>query len=307
MKMKQGSAFLLITLLTGLAFVVGCDWTTGGGVESWSERWNWVNFSGVYRGADGGLLISDHSTQRDRPDAENGPTETIRTVRGERVGTGNGVDTVFRGSLRNRPVAPGTVSISAAGFNLVDNGERGLVGGGKTGTIDYSTGAWSITLTPAAPDAGSSILASYDYITTQTPQQEDRGRSGTTQRPVYTFSVQQEGQRLQITDSNGAVYEGQLGSIRGSGGFRGDGEPPNGETIISQFEARGISAAGFEVKITGSFSAVVGFADEGRYMLTTRRLNGTWIESGGRTGDVRGESTDVRVTITTPETEVTDL
>ncbi len=169
---------MLLLGLTGF-IGMGCDWTSGGGVDSWNERWNAINFSGQYFGDfEGGLLVADVS----------------------------------------------------------DPGETGSVGSGVTG--------------PA----------------------------------VISFTVHQEGERIEIIDNNGGRYTGNMGSLRRTDGQSiGEGETGH---IIGQFGVSGVSAAGMEVEITGSFEGLR--VDN---TLTDRIINGTWIESGGRTGTLFGSAT----------------
>ncbi len=377
-------ALLSMILSMAAIFGSGCDWTSGGGVESWSERWNWVNFSGVYRNP-GGYLVSDFSSARTMsetvgntssgagggdPEGDasrvesfahdpNVPSATQNLSNtpivpgsvsvstsgdisfsddgaGNLIGNPRGTGSIVydsgritlnfqgpavtqytisyiqqapgapgvqgfasSGRVSRTPVVPGTMTLSVGDtFVLRDNGDGGLVGSGLTGTIDYSTGAWTIDYGTTVVPPNTAITASY-----RTQGGTGKGGSGSS---VHTFSVVQEGELLSITDNKGAVYNGKMGSVRGTGGFGGTGVPPIGETIIAQFSVRGLSSAGMEVEITGNFQGVVGDvdADEGRFMLATRQIMGTWVESGGATGDVRGQSSAVRVTITAPPTEV---
>ncbi|MFO8067888.1 MAG: hypothetical protein R6U11_09940, partial [Bacteroidales bacterium] len=41
---------------------------------------------------------------------------------------------------------------------------------------------------------------------------------GTTGITIYTFAVQQQGNKLSITDNNGSVYKGKFGSVETTGG-----------------------------------------------------------------------------------------
>ncbi len=375
---------VLFSLILGVAavFGIGCDWTSGGGVESWNARWNWVNFSGVYRNP-GGYLVSDFSSAGTI-------NETVGNTSGgagggEPEGAASRVESFAHDpnvpsatqDLRYTPIVPGSVSVSTSGdisftddgdsnltgnprgtgsivydsgrltlnfqgpavtqytvsyiqqapgapgvqgfassgrvsrtpvvrgsltlsvgetFVLRDNGDGGLAGSGVTGTIDYDTGAWSI-------DYGTSVVPPNTAITASYRTQGGTGKGGSGSS-VHTFNVVQEGEQLSITDNNGAVYSGNLGSVRGTGGFSGDGVPPIGETIIAQFRATGVSSGGMEVEIAGNFQGVVGDAGDGQFLLATRQIMGTWVESGGVTGDVRGESSAVRVDITDPTTEI---
>ncbi len=272
-------AMLLGASLLVLTVNVGCDWTFGGGTDSWNERWNWVNFSGVYRGVGGGMIVTDFTA------TPGTPGQTI-TVGNERIATGTAAGSVYGGVLRNQSIVPGSLTINAGQFALTDDGNGVLSGGaGTSGTIDYGSGGWSINL-QSSPGQGTAITASYQHLIEGT--EGSPVGSGATRFSIRTLTIHQEGEQLVITDNNGAQFTGKMGSIRGSAGFDGDGPRPAGETIIAQFQASGTSAAGLEVKMTGTFEGTLGAAGEGGSTLANRRISGTWIESGGRTGDING-------------------
>ncbi len=278
--------FLL--LLAGfMAVTVGCDWTAGGGVEGWNSRFNWVNFSGVYRGIGGGVLVTDFTATPGTPGVTN-------TVASESAGTANGADTVFNGVVAHKPVVPGSFSISTTVGTLTDNGDGTLSGGGKTGSIDYGTGAWSIDLAPSVPVDGTPIVVSYQYTVAGSTGSGGAG-PGSSGASIFSFTVFQEGETLSITDNNGAVYNGNMGSIRTSGGIdqqeRG-GTPVPGSTVIAQYSASGVAASGLSVEMVGTFQGVVGAAGQS---LADRRMFGTWIESGGRSGDINGQASPVQI------------
>ena len=73
MKRVVWLGFWVTVLAVGL---VGCEWNTGDDAESWSSSFNWVNFSGVYRGAGGGLLVTDYTTTPSVPGSTNTFTRT---------------------------------------------------------------------------------------------------------------------------------------------------------------------------------------------------------------------------------------
>lgn len=79
----------------------------------------------------------------------------------ESVGTGDGSQTVFSGSLSNTEVAAGTVNIKVNGTSVAtDDGEGNISGAGVLGTVAYDTGDFEITFA-AAPAGGSAITADY--------------------------------------------------------------------------------------------------------------------------------------------------
>ena len=281
----------IIKLVPGvLALLVagGCDWTSGGGVDSWSSRYNWVNFSGVYRGIGGGVLVTDFT-------ATPGTDGETRTASGERIATGTAANTSYGGTLNNRSVVPGSVTINAGQFSLSDQGDGTLSGGpGTSGTIEYGSGGWSIDL-QSSPGAGTPITATYQYDIEGTDGAP--AGSGASGRAIRSFTVHQEGETLRITDNNGALYRGNMGSVRSTGGGESAGSLVEGETVVAQFSVSGTSSAGVEVRITGTFQGVVGgvSAAGDSASLGNRQMFGTWIEPSGRTGDINAQASPLRI------------
>ena len=265
--------------------LMGCDWEAGSGAETVSNRYNWVNFSGVYRAVSGTFLVSEFGS---------GGSATTNTSVGEKVATAVAGQSTYAGVTSRRRVLPGTFQIVAGVYVLTDNGSGVLSGSGKTGSIVYQTGAWSIDLLGAWPPAGTPILASYQYV-----DDADPGSSG---GGVYSFSVTQSGNSLTIVDSSGATYAGRISSIRSTGGVSSDEpsatplQPAVGDTLVASFEAEGRSRSGVGVKIVGTLSGTVAGTTAGgggatattQIYLNNRRLQGTWIEATGRTGDIVG-------------------
>jgi phage tail sheath protein FI len=86
----------------------------------------------------------------------------------EWIGEGDALEVTFTGTLLNPVVHLGTLSIVAAGITATDDGDGNLTGTGvSAGTIDYDTGAFSITFS-AAPAADVQILATYYQEATAT-------------------------------------------------------------------------------------------------------------------------------------------
>ena len=300
-KLRCASPWVMAVMLA--VGIVGCDWEWSGDSSSWSDRYNWVNFSGTYGGASGGLLITDYSTV-----ASSGSSSgtTYYTVSGEGVGAGDGTSTAYAGTLDHGNVVAGSVSIVAGGFSLTDDGAGWLSGGGASGTIDYGTGAWAIDLAGIPLGSGVSIEASYQYTVSNGGSGGISVDPGTSGAYIYSFVVEQEGNTLRLIDNNGAQYEGKMGDITGTSGINQDTAtaeqtPTAGDIITGTFEAEGTSAAGFSVKIVGSFQGVVGGSGTAFY-LEGRQMTGTWIESGGKTGNINGTAASVAIATTTTTT-----
>jgi hypothetical protein len=291
MKLPSRVIVLLMAMAMAVAVLMGCEWTSGGGVDSWSDAFNWVNFSGVYRGIGGGVLVTDYSTTPGTSGTTNGASEV--------VGVGNG-DTTYIGSLGHESVVPGSLTITAGSFVLKDNGSGVLSGSGRTGGISYGTGSWSIDLKGAPLASGEKIIATYQYVIAGTSGSGSAG-SGASRITIYSFTVQQQGQNITIVDNNGSTYEGDFSNIRSTGGSDQDNQttPSAGDSVIGSFKASGVSAAGFNVEIVGTFQGVVGVGTGNSFYLGNRQIFGTWIEDGGRTGDINGESSPIPITVTT--------
>jgi hypothetical protein len=286
----------VLVLSMAAALLMGCEggWTSGGGVDSWSDAYNWVNFSGVYRGVGGGVLVTDYTATPGTPGVTN-------SVSGQNVDMGDGGNT-YGGSLGHASIVPNSVTISAGGFTLTDNGSGVLSGGGGSGTISYGNGAWSINMGTHVINSGTPIFASYQYVVSGSSGSGAAG-SGASGITIYSFTVQHQGQNISIVDNNGSTYSGHFGSISSTGGANQDNQttPATGDSVTGTFEATGVSGAGFTVSIVGTFQGVVGAGDGTSFSLANRQMFGTWIEEGGRTGDVNGEASPIQVTVgTTP-------
>jgi len=287
----------LFLVVTGVILLMGCegDWSAGGGVDGWSERYNWVTFNGVYKGINGGVLVTDYTSS-----VIPGAPGKTNAVTDEVVAIADGSKTKYSGVFSHDTVVPGSVQITVSGFmTLTDDGSGHLSGGGADGSVTYGTGAWSIDLKGLNPDSGTQILGSYQYSISgsSAASSSSAGSSGVT---IYSFTVFQQGQRLEFTDNNGSKYTGEFGSIRSTSAVSQDdvGTPVTGDSVIGAFQVQGTSASGFWVTIEGTLQGVVG-SGEGTFMLSNRQMFGTWIEDGGRTGDVNGEASPISISVST--------
>jgi len=84
-------------------------------------------------------------------------------VDGETLGTGTGSEDTFTGTFQFKSARAGTVTITAGSVVATDNGIGGLSGTGVgSGTINYATGAFSITY-DTDPANGVPISGTYYY------------------------------------------------------------------------------------------------------------------------------------------------
>ena len=285
--MTRWARWVALSLTLGLvAGFTACDWEGSDDEDSWSGRYNWVNFSGMYRGFNGGVLITDYT-------ATPGTPGTTNSVAGETIATAVGGQSTYAGTLNGRPVRAGSLEIVAGVFSLMDDGAGNLSGSGKSGSIAYGSGAWSIDLLGEWPPDGTAITASYQFTVSGSAGSGAPG-PGTSGVTIYSFNVVQQGNHLTFTDSSGRPYTGKLSTVRTTGRIDQnsaveDQTPVAGETVIADFQVTGTSSAGYTVHIVGTFNAVVHVGGT-QTSLSDRRLYGTWMEVQGRTGDVNGEA-----------------
>lgn len=274
------SAAVTVLFLTALS---GCEWSSSGDGETWNDEYNWANFSGMYRAPEGGVLVTTFTGTAGEPGS------TV-TVAGEGIATAVAGQESYSGLLDHGSVVPGSVTIIAGSFVLNDDGAGGLSGTGKSGAVNYTTGAWSIDLDGEWPPAGTTITATYQYTVAGTGgESPGPGSSGS---PIYSLNVQQEGNLLRMIASDGTTFDGQMGSVRSTVGDLS--ELPEGTVeelgvIVASFE---VSAG--EIRIVGTLQGTLS-QEEMNYGLFDRQMAATWMESNGTTADILGVAGTVSV------------
>lgn len=252
----------------------GCEWTTGGGVESWNNVGVFVDFSGSYKAFDNGILVREFGTV------------IVTNTVSESLGTGNGTNTEFSGFLGKQLVS-GTLTILAGGYRITDStvtsNQSGTVNltvtpsDGTIATYNYGTRAWTLKfIAPLA--SGTAISASYSTLDTQS----DTRNQGNHGQAIYSFVVYQIGSRVQIRDSNNASYEGNIGNVRTTGGTPNPDAPPTAGPVEAQFSAVGVSQ-GYNVQIVGVLQGTLSAST-----LSGRTMRASFIEEGGFTADIYG-------------------
>ena len=87
--------------------------------------------------------------------------EPYQEVADEVLATGDGTETEFTGTLAEAPAEPGTVAITDGVESFIDDGMGRLVGSASgSGTVNYKTGAVSVTFNTAVVDE-TDITAGY--------------------------------------------------------------------------------------------------------------------------------------------------
>jgi len=260
-----------------LAFT-GCEWTAGSGVSSWDDSGNWVDFSGSYKAADGGVLV--------RPFGDTNSV-TTNTVSSEYLAVGDGTLTAFNGQTGYSPIRGSLTIFTIGGYRFTDSASATAdtvalavtPADGSYGSMTYSTRAWALNF-PAPLASGTQILATYQRYVSVSQQPGNHGKA------IYSFVIYQTGNKLQITDSNGATYDGTMGTVRTTGGEPIDANSsttvlPTSGPVTAQFSATGVSQ-GYNVTLVGVLQGTLTSATS----LTGRSMKATYVEEGGNEADV---------------------
>lgn len=91
-----------------------------------------------------GLILAEDS---------NGEKVPYKNDYSQVIGTGDGTVTSFSGTLTNKPVCHGSVTVTADTVTLVDDDNGNLKGSGGSGYLNYKTGEISVTFTDAPANA----------------------------------------------------------------------------------------------------------------------------------------------------------
>lgn len=292
---------------------VGCSWDTGSDAESWSDSYNWVNFSGAYRAPTGGILVTDYTTTPTIPGVTttNGPVSQSYSFGADVTGVSENVT--------HPNIAPGSFSVTvgkpSAPLTFQDDGNGVLPKSGDfSGGVTYSSGSWYVKSDSGSgfPPGGSSdpvtATVTYKYIVSTDGSDGGSTTPGSTGKTIYSFNLAQQGQNLTLTDNNGAVYSGYIKTMRSASGSERTDEttkwmPQDGDSIIATFECSGTSSAGINVKITGTLQGTVSGG-----VFTGRTMTATWIEPS-ITGNINGVANSITISIpqsTTTDTTVTE-
>lgn len=118
---------------------------------------------------------------------------------------------------------------------------------------------------------------------------------------IQSFTVTQQGQNLQILDNRGGAYEGNIRAIRsisGSGPAISNTNsmvmPKDGDRVVASYECSGTSASRRSTQMVGTLEGIITGG-----VFNNRRIFGTWIEAGGRSGTIAGEAIAVQITTVT--------
>ena len=176
-----------------------------------------------------------------------------------------------------------------------------------TGTINYDTGAWTLTLTSPGLLSARNILASYVYnvavVQPPSPEPDDPSDPSNPWDDIYTMRVDQLGNKLSFIDSKNGRYEGVLTGVSNTGG---DSTGQTGGQIEALFEVNGNTSDGRPITITGSFTGLYIAAGEDSDsttesasttgFLNNRVVQAMWVEQNdGSTAEMVGQAIAISV------------
>ncbi len=311
--MKKLVCFSVMVVVLGFTFV-GCEWSGTSSEDSWSDNYSWINFSGLYRGS-GGLIVREFSATGSVPTSPDGSSQIEEVVvTGERGDDLPRLATAVSGRLVHRPgIVPGSVTIviqgqgTSAEANVTDDGSGGLSGFQSltgpdpsqsrpvNGTINYTTGVWTLHFEDPGLRSPGMVFANYSYD--RRVAVVDGGAADAGLRiaggSVNSIQVEQLGNKLTFHLSSGHVLSGRLSVATLPGG---DTTGRSGGDVSATYEVSG-DVGGETVRISGTLSGVyvppadIQFVNAAAPIisgiLSNRILQGIWMQSSG-TADVYG-------------------
>ena len=233
---------LLAPVLAATALMVGCEWTSSDGI-TWDESFDNVNFSGTYN------LSQNVSSSEEGTETPGGSYS--QSWKGNKS-SGTVGTAVIAGSVS----VTATIDYNKQTATFSDNGDGVLSGGTNgDGTINYTSGAWSIPTKWVMDNGGSKIVSgtvAYATSAISTP--------GNTTVIVSHVTVHQTGQNLTLTFSNGYTFSGKIS------GYNTDSDSiGNASSVIAKFTA------------TGKYGTVTGTLNS---LASSRQIDGVWTNRG---------------------------
>lgn len=251
----------LLSFACAAALLAGCEWSSSGHEDSWSDSYNTMNFAGTYRTA--ATATAD----------DNGTAET--PVNSEYQGVVTSSDgKSCAGSLKMSPVLLErgvTISLdlgTEGTYVMAGSGSAGSVaelkGSKITGTATES-GGWSAVLgSTIAGGFKAKVYASYSYAGSS-------GSSTKSEAPT-AITVVQSGQNLTMRMNNGVVLSGKFTHVNV---LQSSDDDDKGSMYNAQFEV-----SGGNYRFVGTLAHV---------SPTQRQINGT-LTHGNAAWDVSGTS-----------------
>lgn len=254
----------------------GCDW--GGAHENtWSDAYSWLNFTGTYRLSNAVQVSTDGGEEEEAKVSLIPKSFTFKTSK-LAMGVTHTLSPVGDG------VEPGSFSVTIGNQSGTDD-KDGHISGAFTGTINYSSGVWSVDDNFKIP-AGTSVSETWKY--------RIQGVQPDPQKPqsIMTYlHVNQNGNVLYMTDSNGVKYSGKItgASVPDS---KAHGYEIPGAVYVS-FDVSSATGAHIVGTLNGQWS---GSQSANSGVLSGRTINATY-QSGRSSADFYGVGGDQTIVV----------
>lgn len=260
----------------------GCDW--GGAHENtWSDAYSWLNFTGTYR-------LSNAVQVTSSTDGEDGSSQEVQEqqISAGPMKVSNPGGTKIGGTLNKvgLGVVPGSFSVNIGGSVVgVDDGNGSITGNGiVSGQISYASGAWNLETTKYFP--GTITVSGWKYRIQGVQPDPKKPQS------IMTYlHVNQNGNVLYMTDSNGVKYSGKItgASVPDS---KAHGYEIPGATYVS-FDVSSATGAHIVGTLNGQWS---GSQSANSGVLSGRTINATY-QSGRSSADFYGVGGDQTIVV----------
>ena len=259
----------IIPLLVMVAGLSGCEWESSGDEFSWNDSYSWISWNGLYRSESVNSPVVREFVSTGTGDSgmvEKLAENELQVYPGDGGTTWPANSSAFNSTLQHKPLVAQTVTLSfsdlsgnsagsvsdAAGSGVLA-GQLLLVPGAggsavpATGTINYDTGAWTVTLSTGSINPTIQIRATYRYFGGNgSVPDDDAPNSGGW---IYSFVVEQTGERLTLYDSQGNRFDGEITSATVPSG---DDTGGSAGSVNARYIVSGV-VAGQNVTMTGTF------------------------------------------------------
>ncbi|MCK5850129.1 MAG: hypothetical protein KAH23_04380 [Kiritimatiellae bacterium] len=273
-----------------IVFAVGCEWESSDDSDSWTDELDWANFSGTYQ-------LSGATPSGS--DSESSGTKVIKT--GESGGPFSANTTQLSGRLDSYAsageITPGSITMifkNASGttvgtftdsggtlngtFSVADPANPNYTG---TGTIEYSTGSWSLGLQSPGFVVNVTLTVDYTYTVGSGTVVDDTGDNGDL---LDSLHITQTGNKLYGTGSDGNTYTGTMWKGTTPGG---DDTGNTSGQVTTGFELDNDNDITITGTFTGTWTASGEDAESTSGNLTDKMIEATWSK-GDNTMEING-------------------
>lgn len=271
--MKSSLQYIIAACAVATVFS-GCEWGGSHG-DTWNDAYSWANFTGTYRLLSAVKYVDTSAASEDDA-ASDEEAVTMKAVNGT-ANSSMATDNTANGKLNaGSGVVPGTVKMTIGGVSLTDDSAGKLLNGGEVvGTVDYQSGAWSISaLSVTSVAKGTKIAIVYQY---KVPNGSNPSSGGAVNAVAISYlDVVQKGNTLTMTSDRGVKYTGRI-----TGTSMGAESYTQAQDVTLSFEVSAGAAGTMVGSFTGTWS---GAADLKSGTMTDRKLNATHSRGGNLVG-----------------------